>query len=230
MTQNLEKAARPTSSATRVRRHPERARYDRETIDQVLDEGLICHLGFVASGRPYVIPTIHARLDDVVYVHGSPVSRMLNTLQEGIEVCLTVTIVDGLVLARSAFSSSMNYRSAMVLGRAREVTDPEEKQRAFEAVVEHVARGRWADCRWPTPKETAATTIVRLPITEFSAKVRTGPPKDPAEDHDLPHWAGVVPFVLATGPPEDSPDLKPGPQPPPYTLRYSRQALPQRGR
>jgi nitroimidazol reductase NimA-like FMN-containing flavoprotein (pyridoxamine 5'-phosphate oxidase superfamily) len=221
VTQNSE-AARPTSGATRVRRHPERARYDRETVDQVLDEGLICHLGFVAGGRPYVIPTIHARVGDVVYVHGSPVSRMLNTLKAGVDVCLTVTILDGLVLARSAFSSSLNYRSAVVLGRAVEVTDLAEKQAAFEAVVEHVAQGRWDDCRWPTPKETAATTIVRLPIREFSAKVRTGPPKDPVEDLGLPYWAGVVPFVLATGAPVDSPDLKPGRAQPPYTLRYTR--------
>ena len=156
-----------------MRRHPERARYDRETVDQVLDEGLICHLGFVAGGRPFVIPTIHARLGDLVYIHGSPASRMLGTLKEGVAVCLTVTIVDGLVLARSAFSSSMNYRSAVVLGRAVEVTDPDEKQRAFAAIVEHVARGRWDDCRWPTAKEAAATTIVRLPLDEFSAKVRT---------------------------------------------------------
>jgi uncharacterized protein len=191
-------------------------------VYQVLDEGLICHLGFMAGGRPYVIPTMHARVGDVVYIHGSPVSRMLNSLKAGVDVCLTVTIVDGLVLARSAFSSSMNYRSAVVLGRAVEVTDLEEKQEAFEAVVEHVARGRWADCRWPTPKETAATTIVRLPITEFSAKVRTGPPRDPVEDHDLPHWAGVVPFVLATAAPEDSPDLKPGRKPPRYARRYTR--------
>ncbi len=206
----------------RVVRHPERARYQREVLDQILDEGLICHLGFNFEGRPYVIPTIHARDGDVVYVHGSPVSRMLTTLKEGVDVCLTVTIVDGLVLARSAFSSSMNYRSAMVLGRGFEVTDPAEKMRAFETVVEHVARGRWADCRWPTEKEADATTIVRLPIKEFSAKVRTGPPKDPVEDHDLPHWAGVVPFVLATAPPEESPDLKPGRPRPPYTLRYTR--------
>jgi len=213
---------RPSSPDTRVRRHPERARYQREAVHQILDEGLICHLGFVAEGRPYVIPTIHARDGDVVYVHGSPVSRLLNTLKEGVEVCLTVTIVDGLVLARSAFSSSMNYRSAVVLGRAVEVTDPAEKVRAFEAVVEHVARGRWADCRWPTEKEAASTTIVRLPIREFSAKVRSGPPKDPAEDHDLPHWAGVVPFVLTTAPPENSPDLRPGRRVPDYASLYSR--------
>ena len=213
---------RPVTPAMRLQRHPERARYRREVVDEILDEGLICHLGFVADGRPYVIPTIHARDGDVVYLHGSPLSRMLNTLKEGVDVCLTVTIVDGLVLARSAFSSSMNYRSALVLGRAVEVTDPAEKMRAFEKVVEHVARGRWADCRWPTEKESASTTIVRLPIEEFSAKVRTGPPKDPSDDHDLPHWAGVVPFVLATAPPEDSPDLKPGRRPPAYAVRYTR--------
>ncbi|MEP7104551.1 MAG: pyridoxamine 5'-phosphate oxidase family protein [Chloroflexota bacterium] len=211
-----------TTPATRVRRHPERARYDRATIDEILDEGLICHLGFVAGGRPFVIPTIHARIGDRVYIHGSPVSRMLGSLTAGIEVCLTVTIVDGLVLARSAFSSSMNYRSAVVLGRATEVTEDAEKHEAFEAIVEHVAAGRWADCRWPTPKEAAATSIVRLPLDEVSAKVRTGPPKDPEEDHDLPHWAGVVPLGMATGAPVDSPDLKPGRVPPGYAVRYKR--------
>jgi uncharacterized protein len=208
--------------ATRVRRHPERGRYDRQTVDRVLDEGLICHLGFVAGGRPFVIPTIHARVGEIVYIHGSPASRMLGTLKDGVDVCLTVTILDGVVLARSAFSSSMNYRSAVVLGRASEVTDEGEKQRAFAAIVEHVARGRWADCRWPTPKEAAATTIVRLPLEEFSAKVRTGPPKDPEEDLDLPHWAGVVPLALAAGTPLDSPDLKPGRVPPEYAVRYRR--------
>ncbi len=159
----------PPRPATRVRRHPERGRYDRQTVDRVLDEGLICHLGFVAGGRPFVIPTIHARVGDLVYIHGSPASRMLGTLKDGVDVCLTVTILDGLVLARSAFSSSMNYRSAVVLGRASEVTDDAEKERAFAAIVEHVARGRWADCRWPTPKEAAATTIVRLPGSTRSA-------------------------------------------------------------
>jgi nitroimidazol reductase NimA-like FMN-containing flavoprotein (pyridoxamine 5'-phosphate oxidase superfamily) len=208
--------------ATRVRRHPERGRYDRHTVDRVLDEGLICHLGFVAGGRPFVIPTIHARVGDLVYIHGSPASRMLGTLKHGVDVCLTVTILDGLVLARSAFSSSMNYRSAVVLGRASEVTDEGEKRRAFAAIVEHVARGRWADCRWPTPKEAAATTIVRLALEEFSAKVRTGPPKDPEEDLDLPHWAGVVPLALAAGTPLDSPDLKPGRVLPEYAVRYRR--------
>jgi nitroimidazol reductase NimA-like FMN-containing flavoprotein (pyridoxamine 5'-phosphate oxidase superfamily) len=213
---------KPTSPATRVRRFPSYARYDRGLVDEVLDEALICHVGFATDGRPFVIPTIHARVGDVIYIHGSPIGRMLNTLKEGVEVCVTVTIVDGIVLARSAFNSNMNYRSVLVIGRALEVTDPDEKQRAFEAIVEHIARGRWADCRRPTPKETRATTVVRLPIKEHSAKIRFGPPEDPLRDHALPYWAGVVPFTLAAAPPEDSPDLKPGRKPPPYTFDYKR--------
>lgn len=213
---------KPTSPATRVRRFPRHARYDRDSLNQVLDEALICHLGFVDAGRPFVIPTIHARLGDVIYIHGSPVGRMLKTLKDGVEVCLTVTIVDGLVLARSAFFHNMNYRSALVIGHAVEVTDPDEKQRSFEAIVEHVARGRWSDCRRPTAKEARSTSVVRLPIKEFSTKMRTGPAKDPVRDHDLPYWAGVVPIALASAPPEDTPDLTPGIEAPRYALRYER--------
>jgi nitroimidazol reductase NimA-like FMN-containing flavoprotein (pyridoxamine 5'-phosphate oxidase superfamily) len=209
---------KPTSSATRVRRFPSYARYDRDLVDEVLDEALICHVGFATDGRPFVIPTIHARVGDVIYIHGSPLGRMLNTLKDGVEVCLTATIVDGIVLARSAFHSNMNYRSVVVMGRAVEVIDPDEKQRAFGAIVEHIARGR----RWPTPKEARSTTVVRLPIKEHSAKMRSGPPKEPVRDHGLPYWAGVVPFTLTPEPPEDSPDLKRGRTTPPYAVDYRR--------
>jgi uncharacterized protein len=213
---------KPASPRTRVRRIPKFARYDREMLEQVLDEALICHLGFVVDGRPYVIPTIHARVGDVIYMHGAAASRMLKTVKAGADVCLTVTLLDGVVLARSAFFSSMNYRSVVVLGHATEVTDPDEKRRGFEAIVEHMAQGRWEDCRWPSAKEARVTTIVRMEIEEFSGKTRTGPPNDPVRDHDLPHWAGVIPLGLTPAPPEDSPDLKPGRTAPPYAVDYRR--------
>ena len=213
----------PTSRpVTRLQRHPERGRHDRETLDAILDEALICHVGFVAGGRPFVIPTIHARVGDVLYVHGSPASRMLKTLAGGVDCCVTATLLDGLVLARSAFNHSMNYRSAMVLGRALEVVDEEEKALGFRAIVEHVASGRWEECRWPTPKESRATTILRLPIEEFSAKVRSGPPKDDADDLDAGFWAGVLPLRLVPEAPEPAPDLGPGVQVPAYVSRYRR--------
>jgi nitroimidazol reductase NimA-like FMN-containing flavoprotein (pyridoxamine 5'-phosphate oxidase superfamily) len=211
-----------TVPVTRVRRHPERARYDRDTLYSILDEGLICHLGFVAGGRPFVIPTIHARAGDVLYIHGSTASRMVRTLSEGVDCCVTVTILDGLVLARAAFKHSMNYRSAMVLGRAELVADPAEKEAGFAAVVEHVARGRWDGVRWPNRKEDKATAILRLPIDEFSAKLRTGPPLDDPGDLESDIWAGVLPLTIAAGPPLPSPDLKPGLRPPPYIKEYRR--------
>lgn len=210
------------AARTRLRRHPERGRYDRDTLDRILDEALICHVGFVHEGRPFVIPTIHARVGDVLYLHGSPASRMLKTLADGVDCCVTATLLDGLVLARSAFNHSMNFRSAVVLGRAREVTGAEEKLAAFAAVVDHVARGRWADCRRPTVKESRATTILRLAIDEFSAKVRTGPPKDDADDLGAPHWAGVLPLRLVPGEPEPAPDLQPVRALPDYISRYRR--------
>ncbi len=202
--------AEPSSAATRLRRHPERGRYDRATVDAILDEALICHLGFVAGGRPFVIPTIHARAGDLLYIHGSPASRMLNALKEGIDCCVTATLLDGLVLARSAFNHSMNFRSAVVLGRAEEVTDPQEKSEAFAAVVNHVAAGRWEECRWPTEREARATTILRLPIEEYSAKLRSGPPKDDSDDLQTRFWAGVLPMRLASGEPQPAPDLDAG--------------------
>jgi uncharacterized protein len=198
------------SPRTTVRRHPERGVYDRGAIDAILDEALLCHVGFVAEGRPFVIPTIHARHGDVLYLHGSPASRMLRTLAGGIDVCVTVTILDGLVLARSVYNHSMNYRSVLVLGTARPVDEREEKLAALEAIVEHVAPGRGADARGPSDKELAGTSVLAMALGEASAKVRTGPPKDFEDDVSLPIWAGVVPIELVAGKPEAAEGLPPG--------------------
>jgi uncharacterized protein len=208
------------TARTKVRRHPERGAYDRDTIDAILDEALICHLGFVVDGQPYVIPTIHARDGDMLYIHGSPGSRMLRTVKEGVDVCVTATLLDGLVLARSVYHHSMNYRSAVVLGRAREITDPDEKLRAMECVVEHVVRGRWADARQPNEGELKATTILALSLDEASAKIRTGPPLDDEDDLAFPTWAGVVPLRLEPGTP--IPDENVDTPPPGYASAYRR--------
>jgi nitroimidazol reductase NimA-like FMN-containing flavoprotein (pyridoxamine 5'-phosphate oxidase superfamily) len=208
------------SARTTVKRHPERGAYDREVIDAVLDEALVCHVGFAIDGQPFVIPTIHARDSDVLYLHGSPGSRMLRNLRSGIDMCVTVTLLDGLVLARSVYNHSMNYRSVVVLGRAREVTDPEEKLRAMRCVVEHIVPGRWDDARRPSEQEIKATTILALPLTEASAKVRTGPPTDDEDDRALPVWAGVLPLSLRTGAP--LPDDGVGDPPPGYVTSYER--------
>ena len=181
---------------TRIHRLPERGNYDRLTIDAILDEALICHVGFVVEGRPVVIPTIHARVGDHLYFHGSPAAGMLRTLRGGLDACVTVTLLDGLVLARSAFHSSMNYRSVVVFGKAEEVSDRDEKLRVLEALVEHVCRGRSADARRPSEMELKQTLVLRVSIDEASAKIRTGPPKDDAEDYGLPIWAGVLPLAL----------------------------------
>jgi nitroimidazol reductase NimA-like FMN-containing flavoprotein (pyridoxamine 5'-phosphate oxidase superfamily) len=207
---------------TRLRRHPERGVYDRAVIDAILDEALICHLATVVDGSPRVIPTIHARVGDVLYVHGSPASRTLRALREGAEVCVAATLVDGLVLARSGFHSSINYRSVMVYGRAREVTDPDEKRRAQDALVDHVAPGRSTEVRPPTPRELRRTAIFAIPLDEASAKVRTGPPKDDEEDLGLPIWAGVLPIRTLPGPPQDDPRIPPGVRPPESVLRWRR--------
>ena len=188
------------SDRTRVRREPERGRYDRETIDAILDEALFCHLGFVVDGQPYVIPTLHARRGDLLYVHGSSASRMLRHAATGAPMCATVTLLDGLVLAKSVFNHSIDYRSVVVLGQAR-VVENEEKLEALRLFTEHVAPGRWDEARQPTPTELKATAILALPLDEASAKVRTGPPEDEPEDVDLPVWSGVVPIHLAV---EDS--------------------------
>jgi uncharacterized protein len=191
-----------------VRRQPERGAYERKVIDAILDEALFCHVGFVVDRQPFVIPTIHARVGDLLYLHGSPASRMLRTLGGGVDVCVTATLLDGIVLARSVYNHSMNYRSAVVLGRAREVTDRDEKLCALEAVVEHMVPGRWSDARQPTQGELDGTTVLALALDEASAKVRSGPSNDFDRDAELPVWAGVVPLRLEAGAPEaDSVDV-----------------------
>lgn len=181
---------------TRLRRLPARGAFDRATIDAILDEGLVCHVGFVQDGQPYVIPTAYARVDDAVYVHGSAASRMLRGLRAGVPVSVTVTLLDGLVLARSAFHQSMNYRCVVILGTAVEVTDEAERLAALEAIVEHVIPGRWREVRGPTAQELRATMVLRIPIVEASAKIRTGGPLDDAEDMAWPCWAGHIPLRL----------------------------------
>jgi nitroimidazol reductase NimA-like FMN-containing flavoprotein (pyridoxamine 5'-phosphate oxidase superfamily) len=207
---------------TQVKRLPDRGAYDSETVFRILDEGLICHVGFSVDGQPYVIPTGFARVEDTLYIHGSAASRMLRTLAEGVQVCVTVTLLDGLVLARSAFHHSMNYRSVVMLGRATLVSDPAEKIKALEAFTEHIVRGRWNDVRLPTESELKATTVLALPLAEVSAKIRKGPPKDDAEDYELPIWAGVVPLTIAPAAPIDDPRLKAGLEPPGYAKKYLR--------
>jgi nitroimidazol reductase NimA-like FMN-containing flavoprotein (pyridoxamine 5'-phosphate oxidase superfamily) len=181
---------------TRVRRLPQRAVYDRAAIDAILDEGLVCHVGFAVDGQPYVLPTTYARVGDRLYVHGSAASRMLRALAGRAPVCVTVTLLDGLVLARSAFHHSMNYRCVVVLGTAVAVTDESERLAALEAIVEHVVPGRWPEVRPPDARELRATGLLRLDLAEVSAKVRSGPPLDDEEDLGLPCWAGVIPLRL----------------------------------
>jgi nitroimidazol reductase NimA-like FMN-containing flavoprotein (pyridoxamine 5'-phosphate oxidase superfamily) len=209
-----------------VRRLPERGRYDRDAIDAVLDAGLVAHLGFVSQGQPYVIPTLHARVGDEVYVHGSAASRTLRALADGIPACLTVTLLDGIVLARSVFEHSMNYRSAVVLGTARRVEDPDEKLTALEAFTEKLLPGRWAEARSPTQKELKATAVLRLPLDEASAKIRDGGPEDgDTPDAELDVWAGHVPLVVRALEPVPDPSLRPAIPVPPAARRYRRPGL-----
>jgi nitroimidazol reductase NimA-like FMN-containing flavoprotein (pyridoxamine 5'-phosphate oxidase superfamily) len=207
---------------TQLKRLPERARYDRDTLYQILDEGLVCHLAFAIDGQPFAIPTAYARVEDALYIHGSPASRMLRQLERGLPCCVTVTLVDALVLARSAFHHSMNFRSAVVLGTARKVRDAAEKRLALEAFVEHVVPGRSADARPPNDHELSFTKVLRLPIEEASAKVRTGPPIDDEADLAHPAWAGVIPLGLAAGAPQADPLLAPDAQAPDYAKGYVR--------
>ena len=197
------------SPRTQVTRLPERGHYDRETIHAILDQAFLCHVGFVVDGQPYVIPTGFGRSGDVLYVHGSAASRMLQNLAAGIPVCVTVTLLDGLVVARSLFHSSMNYRSVVILGTAKLVTDREEKLRALYAVSEQIFPGRWADARQPNDQELKGTSVLAVPLAEASAKIRTGPPKDETEDYALPIWAGLLPLSVAAGAPEADPALPP---------------------
>ncbi|HEX6045650.1 MAG TPA: pyridoxamine 5'-phosphate oxidase family protein [Pyrinomonadaceae bacterium] len=212
----------PQTDRTKLKRLPKRGHFDRETVYGILNEGFICHIGFVVDGRPVVIPTGYARVDDKLYVHGSQASRMLRTLADGVDACVTVTLLDGLVLARSAFHHSMNYRSVVVFGRAMLVDDPEEKMAALLALSEHIIRGRWNDVREPTEVEMKQTTVLSLTLEEASAKIRTGPPLDDEEDYVLPMWAGVLPLKLMAGEPIDDPRLPEGVPVPEYVKNYER--------
>ena len=186
---------------TRLRRRPHRGAFETDTIYAILDEGFVCHVGFIVDGQPVVIPTGYARRSKEIYIHGSTASRMLRALGDGIDLCLTVTLVDGLVLARSAFHHSMNYQSVVVFGRARLVTDEREKIEALRGFTDHIVPGRWPDLRPVTDQELRATSVLALPIQEASAKIRRGPPLDAEDDHGWPVWAGVVPLQMRTGEP-----------------------------
>ena len=207
---------------TRLVREAERGVYDRETAYRILDEGFLCHVGFVADGQPFVIPTSYGRKGDRLYIHGSAASRMLRQMKEGVPVCVTVTLLDGLVLARSIFNHSMNYRSVVILGKATPVDDPLEKVEALRLLSEHIIPGRWADARQPNERELKATLVTRVPIEEFSAKVRTGPPIDDEDDYSFPTWAGVVPLETVSRPPINDPRLDPRYEAPPYAAHYVR--------
>ncbi len=213
------------SDRSTVKRLPERGAYDRETIDAILDEALICHLAFDTDNGPVAIPTIHARVGDVVYLHGSHASRMMRSTV-GAPVCVTVTLVDGIVAARSAFHHSLNYRSAMVFGTPRLVTDPRERTAAFAAITNHVLPGRWDEARQPNVKEDKGTKLLAIDIEEASAKTRTGPPGDDDDDMDLGIWAGVIPLSVTPGDPIPAPDLEDGVSVAPSVSRYARRPLP----
>jgi len=199
---------------------PKRGVYDLASIHAILDEGLICHVGFVVDSQPYVIPTIHVRVGEELFFHGSPASRMLRVLEQGVEVCVTVTLVDGLVLARSAFHHSMNYRSVVVFGTAMPVESSEEKLRVLQALSDHLIRSRWQEVRSPSPNELKGTLVLSLPINEASAKVRTGPPIDDEDDYGLPVWAGVLPLKIVAAEPVADPRLSQDIAPPTYITRY----------
>ncbi|MGB6402229.1 MAG: pyridoxamine 5'-phosphate oxidase family protein [Candidatus Sulfotelmatobacter sp.] len=207
---------------TRVVREAHRAVYDREAAYRILDEGFLCHVGFVVDGQPFVIPTSYGRKEANLYVHGSAASRMLRQLKESIPVCITVTLLDGLVLARSIFNQSMNYRSVVVLGKATLVDDPPEKLEALHLLSEHILPGRWADTRQPNASELKQTSVLRLPIEEFSAKVRVGPAIDDEEDYSFHTWAGVIPLEMTAGAPIDDSRLDPGRTVPEYARNYTR--------
>jgi hypothetical protein len=210
------------TARTRVVREADRAVYDREAAYRILDEGFWCHVGFVVDGQPFVIPTSYGRHGDNLYIHGSAASRMLRQLKEGIQVCITVTLLDGLVLARSIFNHSMNYRSVVVLGTATLVNDPAQKVEALRLLSEHIIPGRWADSRKPNERELKATSILRVPIEEFSAKIRQGPVIDDEEDYSFPTWAGIVPLKMVAGEPIDDVRLIAGQAVPEYARHYTR--------
>ncbi|MGH9935932.1 MAG: pyridoxamine 5'-phosphate oxidase family protein [Blastocatellia bacterium] len=207
---------------TTLKRLPDRGSYDRELVYRILDEGFVCHVGFAADGQPFVIPTAYGRIGDKLYLHGSAASRTMRGLGRRIPVCVTVTLVDGLVLARSAFHHSINYRSVVILGAATMVEAAEEKMTALRAFTEHVIPGRWDDVREPNEQELKGTSVLMLPLVEVSAKVRTGPPKDDEEDMAVPVWAGELPLRITADPPVADPQLSAGLGPPAYVRRYCR--------
>ena len=207
---------------TRVVREPHRGAYDRETIYKILDEGFVCHVGFATAEQPFVIPTLYARVDDAIYFHGSAASRMLRGAASGVAVCVTVTLTDGFVLARSVFNHSMNYRSVVALGTATLVDAPAEKVKALHAFTEKILPGRWEDARQPNDKELKATSILRLPLTEVSAKIRSGPVQDDEEDYALPVWAGIVPLHLQAEAPLRDERCDPAIPTPAYAAKYKR--------
>ncbi len=212
----------PPTARAKVRRLPERGRYERSTINSILDEGFVCHVGYVGDEGPMVIPTAYARIDELLYLHGAPANATLRQASSGVPVCVTVTLVDGLVMARSAFHHSINYRSVVVHGTGTEVTDLEEKRNALAAVVEHIVPGRGVEARPPTASELRATRVVRVPLVEASAKVRTGGPKDDPEDLALPIWAGQVPLRMVPGPPIVDTDHPTSVPTPGYLVDYAR--------
>ena len=211
----------PQTERTTLKRLPKRGVYDRRLVYGILDEGFICHVGFAVEEQPFVIPTGYARVDEQLFIHGSQVSRMLRTLSSGIDVCVAVTLVDGLVLARSAFHHSINYRSVVIFGRATIIEDREEKIAALVALSEHIVRGRWADVREPNEEELIKTTVLELPLVEASAKVRTGPPVDDEEDYELETWAGVLPLRTIAEPALGDDRLMQGTEPPPVPPRWA---------
>lgn len=214
----------PITPRTQIKRLPQRGHYDRSLVHQILDEGLVCHVGFVVEAQPFVIPTAYGRVGDRLYIHGSPASRMLRTLKQTLDLCVTVTLLDGLVLARSAFHHSMNYRSVVIFGQAAVVEEPAEKLEALKAFTDHVVPGRWAEVRPPSPQELAGTLVLSLPLGEASAKVRTGPPKDDEADYALPVWAGELPLRLRPLAPIPDPQLSPEVAVPTHVQQYTRAA------
>ncbi|MGD8415182.1 MAG: pyridoxamine 5'-phosphate oxidase family protein [Candidatus Latescibacterota bacterium] len=212
----------PPTERARVKRLPERGAYDKETINAILDEGRVCHVGFAVNGRPFVIPMAYARSGNRLILHGSGGSRLMKLLKEGVEVCVEVTHLDGLVLARSAFHHSMNYRSVVVFGKATAIEDDDSKIVALEQFFERIIPGRWADSRKPNRKELAQTALVELSLDQASAKIRSGPPADDEEDYNLSTWAGVLPFEVNAGPAEDDPKLARGIEKPDYVLSLAR--------
>jgi uncharacterized protein len=219
--------AAPSSDRVRLRRRRERGSHERQVIDAILDEALLAHLGIADEhGQPFVIPTLHARSGDTVYCHGSTAGRTLKALAAGAPACLTVSLLDGLVLARSAMHHSANYRSVMLLGRASVVEDLDHKRAALRAIVEHIVPGRWRDVRPPADNELAATSVLAIPIDEASAKIRTGPPLDDDQDYALGAWAGIIPLVARARAPEPDPRLREGISPPPYVTDYRRPGSP----